>query len=173
MTFDFCMVVVTIISNLIPDRASFDHFCSTLRKRKECITVFDQSPPNFGNLKMNKLSNFWLFRISLKFQEKRLLRFKIGIFFLHFCVSRVGTHDISDVRLGTSTSRWEHWKLYCPIRIETRLNLYTAFENFKKLWLFRIFKFLYKLIGVLNLIFLLYLCVSRNGSKICCKQAAF
>ena len=61
ITFDdleFCMVVNTIINNLIPDRESFDHFCSTLRKRKRCLTGFDQSPQNFGSLKMNKISNF-------------------------------------------------------------------------------------------------------------------
>ena len=54
----FCMVDVTLLSNLIPDRASLDHFSSTLTTRKKCITVFDESPPNFRSLKINKLSNF-------------------------------------------------------------------------------------------------------------------
>ena len=53
------MVDVTIIGNLLPDRASFDHFCSTLRKRKKCVSqFFDQSSSNFGSLKTNKLSNY-------------------------------------------------------------------------------------------------------------------
>ena len=58
VTFVFCMVDVTIISDLIPDRASFDNFFSTLRKRKKCITVFDRYPASFSSLKMNKLSIF-------------------------------------------------------------------------------------------------------------------
>ena len=33
------MVDVTIISNLIPDRASFDHFLVPSEDKKKCITV--------------------------------------------------------------------------------------------------------------------------------------
>ena len=47
----------TVISDLIPDRAPFDHFCSQKTKKKS-ITVFDQSSSNFGIFNMNKLSNF-------------------------------------------------------------------------------------------------------------------
>ena len=43
ITYDDLSNLNGIISHLIPDRASFDHFSSTLRKRKICITVFDES----------------------------------------------------------------------------------------------------------------------------------
>ena len=69
------MVDVTIINNLIPGRASFDHFFTTHRKQKQkkkkkkktkkkkkCITVFDESTPNFRSWKKNKLFwPFWIF----------------------------------------------------------------------------------------------------------------
>ena len=37
VTFVIWMVDVTTISNLIPDRASFDRFSSTLRKQKKNV----------------------------------------------------------------------------------------------------------------------------------------
>ena len=102
-TFVIWMVDVTIIYNLIPDRASFDHFFSTLRKQKK-ISQF------LTNLHQILGDERWINHLTFdrpeffKMPRKKLLRFKY-LFFLHLCVSHSGTHGICDTRLWNRSSR--------------------------------------------------------------------
>ena len=77
---------------------------------------------------MNKLSNFRRFRIFFKVPRKKVIKVKTNTYFLHFCVCRSGTRDISDARLGNSASRLGTLQIMLPDNTSTDFECLKDFD---------------------------------------------